>query len=251
MSRPTIFWDLDDTLIECHVHYAQALSEFGTYTHKRLGVNARLAEEFVSKLDRDAVRLHPGFDKWRFPRSFKAASLALDVLENHPLDLLAAQQSFNIGAQILNIGAGITQSAYKLRPGAREILRHYTNWQQVLYTLGDPEVQEAKIQLHGLREIFGSNVFVVSEKSIQQLKTVVDATGAEIRASWLIGDSLHHDIKPAGYVGLRTIHIQHAPGIFDTIPTAKVVRDFQSITHLIPNDPSIRDEPFLEVRGGC
>jgi FMN phosphatase YigB (HAD superfamily) len=236
-GRPTLVWDLDDTLIECKVHYLAAIAAFGEYEQQRIGVSADLASRFVANLDREAVKVNPVFDKWRFPRSFKAASLALDILGNRELDLLAAMQVFDIGARVYNIGTADTQSTYTLKPDAKATLRYYSRWQQVLYTLGDPEIQLRKLELHGLKEFFVDSVFVVPEKSTDQLRGILEKLSADIPSSWIIGDSLQHDILPARYLGLNAVHVfaPHEPR--ESTPSAHVSVGLEKIPSIIPQIP--------------
>lgn len=250
-DRPTLIWDLDDTLVECGVYYRAALKSFGEYAHARLGIDAQVASEFVAKLDRDALQVTPLFNKWRFPRSFKAASLALDIIEDRPLDFVAAAQAFNIGAHVLNVGTGVTQVPYILKPGAVEMLKTYSKWQQALYTLGDVEVQEQKIRLYGLREFFGDNVFVVPEKSVDRLETVMKSLHADLHRSWLIGDSLHHEIIPAHKLGLAAVHVFPADDTTPktTSPSASIITNLRHLSHIVPVTPP--DEDPLAVPYKC
>jgi len=204
---PTVIWDLDGTLCECGIYYDKALRAFTTFQHQRTGLPEPMIRAVIDQLDLAALHLPKGWARERFPRSFYAASVALDVLrqetiwENVAIDHGAAQQSWAIGDAVF-------EAPYELYDGVKETLQTYSDggWQVALWTKGDPLVQEGKLKKHDLNPLFDA-VFVVPKKTPELLQWIIEQCRCDLERTWVIGDSLKDDIGPAVQLGLGTVRV--------------------------------------------
>jgi FMN phosphatase YigB (HAD superfamily) len=239
-TRPTLLFDLDGTLCECGVYYVEATEAFVRYQVERTGLAEAVVREVVEQVDLAATMLPDAFRRDRFPRSFYAASLALDALaadrlmpityeaqeevdrqllalemmgativypervEVHPgcqPDVAAAQESFRLADAVFD-------APYELFPGVRETLMLYGSqgWQLLLLTKGDKAVQERKIKINDLDPLF-HGVVVTPEKSVELLDWYLTQAAADRTRTWVIGDSMRDDMGPALALGLGAIHV--------------------------------------------
>lgn len=176
--------------------------------HAATGTDRDLIARVLEKIDVESSTLPDGFSRTRFPRSFKAASLALDAMAGWEFpDLKRAQMMYQLGDSVFD-------APYPAYPGIHKLLRSYADhYKLVLVTKGEDTVQWRKIHLNKFDEFFTpQNTYVVLRKNKELFERIVEEQDLDIASSWMIGDSLRDDIGPAKAAGLRTVEIRSHTG---------------------------------------
>jgi len=198
MSNALIF-DMDGTLNRCAEYYKDAITAFAELNAEKTALPVEMCRRVLEEIDLATTVLPDAFKRHRFPRSFRAASLALDTIAERPLDMYKADRSYAIGDAVFDAEYALYDGVYDL---LTELKQH---WLLVLVTKGDWGVQWQKIHQNKLDKLFEyDNIFVTLKKSPEFLQHVVDRTGVDITSSWVIGDSLKDDIWPGQVLGLKT-----------------------------------------------
>lgn len=202
--RPTVFVDLDNTLLECGAYYKAAATEFGRVVEAATGLPAAQAIAIASAIDLAAIQLPDAWGRSRFPRSYFQAAEAINALVG-PLD---ADASLPWAAHA--IAERVFWQDYTPFPGALEALHRLgadadIEWQIVLVTKGDYSVQERKIERHQVGAYVDA-IEIVPTKDTAQLERLIARHGASRLTSYTIGDS-KDDILPAIAVGMGSVLI--------------------------------------------
>lgn len=198
-----LFFDGDNTLFECARYYLDAERAFGRAMHKIHGIDPVLASKILCDIDVTCTKLDEGFSRLRYPRSFRAASLAIDAIYGTNVDHVAAEHMSGIGEAVFD-------APYPLYPGVMKMLKAYKKygWEMVLITKGDRAVQQRKIDINQLEEIFEKDhIFIVEKKNINVLADIVSQLNIYTESAYMIGDSIKDDIGPALALNMTTIHI--------------------------------------------
>jgi putative hydrolase of the HAD superfamily len=199
--KPTLFIDLDNTLLECGAYYLRASDEAASVIAGATGMSPKAAKDLINAIDNAAVYGPQGFSRDRFPSSFEhAAHVATKIYHGKP--------DMKIGVMCYDIADGVFTAEYALYDGVQKALTELreAGWQLVIRTKGDPEVQEYKIQKHNLRD-YVDHVFISLTKTAAEFEAYITAVGADKATSWSIGDSRKDDIEPALAVGIKAILI--------------------------------------------
>lgn len=194
-------FDLDNTLIDCHIYYINRKKEFGIRTSQRVGLSPEMCQSVLEELDLLAVKnIHDAFSRRRFPASFKAASLACDVIAGKEPDLYAAEEMFALGN-------GVFFEKYPLYDGVFDLLTHLdmTGKRLFLCTKGEYSIQMNKILKNSLFDFFPHNqIYVVAKKTKEEMWKIATDHKLEPRETIMVGDSLKDDIASAQQVGMST-----------------------------------------------
>lgn len=130
-----------------------------------------------------------------------------------------------------------------LFPGVPETLEELRRRGHRMFVLtrGIPSEQKHKLDLSGLRPFF-EEVRVVQSKDAAAFESICAAHALDASRTWMIGNSLRSDIRPAIEAGLRAIWIPAAtPWQHDAlahsppIGTLKIER-FADLLSALPND---------------
>ena len=98
----------------------------------------------------------------------------------------------------------------ELLPGVEDTLPFLAEKHQLtMFTKGDPEEQNRKIDLSGLRPLF-AECRIVKEKNASAYTDLAHFGGFELERTWMIGNSPKSDINPALAAGMRAVWIPHA-----------------------------------------
>lgn len=76
----------------------------------------------------------------------------------------------------------------------------------ILATLGDPQVQEKKVQLTGLKKYF-SVIYVLKYKNVEEYLNILKEQKLDKKDTWIVGNSVRSDLNPGLKVGLNCILI--------------------------------------------
>lgn len=202
MKTINAIFDLDDTLVECGKHYRDLRTEFGIIAAKRIGMSSQLCTNTLIAIDNQCSELPDAWGRNRFPRSFYAASLVLDVLAGKPLDLLAAQDAENLGRSVF-------AKDYALLGDIHTSLAWFASrFNMFLYTKGDPEHQMRKVEKTSLLSFFPlDHIHIVPHKNTDQLWEIVHTHKLKTNMTLMVGDSFNDDMVPANTIGMQTAWI--------------------------------------------
>jgi len=116
---------------------------------------------------------------------------------------------------LLRIGERPFSHKPTLRPGARTVMRLLSgSYRLVLFTAGNPDIQNIKIDRLHLRAIF-EKIFIVPMKTPHQLRSLLHAIHARPENVLLVGNSVRSDIVPATAIGVRAILLNSSSWAFD------------------------------------
>lgn len=193
LDAQTLLLDADDTLWENNVYYEQAFDEFVDFlAHEHLS-----ATEIRKVLDR--FEMANGFGARAFARSLR--DTFAEISGEHDDETLQKVERF--GLRILEIDIeimdGVERTLTALRP-------HHDLF---LFTKGDLEEQQLKIQRSGIGHYFDAHI-VAADKKTHTYADIVDSFGLDPERTWMVGNSTKSDIQPALEAGIHAVFIPHA-----------------------------------------
>lgn len=197
MDRQHLIIDADDTLWENNIYFEEAFDEFCRY----LNHSTLTPDEIRGILDEIEIvnsRIH-GYGALNFGRNLAQCYLHLAerAVEEHDLERVKA-----LAHDILSRGI-------ELMPGVAETLPFLAERHELtLFTKGDNEEQNRKIDASGLRPLF-EHCAVVKEKNRAAYEDLADVRGFDKERTWMIGNSPKSDINPALEAGLRAVFVPH------------------------------------------
>lgn len=192
LDAQTLLLDADDTLWENNVYYEQSFDEFVDFlAHEHLS-----AAEIRQVLDR--FEMANGFGARAFARSL--SDTFSEITGTGDASTLREVERF--GLRILEIDieimAGVVETLLALRP-------HHDLF---LFTKGDLEEQQLKIQRSGIGHHFDAHI-VAADKKPDTYADIVDSFGLDPESTWMVGNSTKSDIQPALEAGLHAVFIPH------------------------------------------
>ncbi len=112
-------------------------------------------------------------------------------------------------SEVAEFAHKILDSPMELIPGVAETLAALSRDHELtLFTKGDPEEQNMKIDRSGLRTHF-DHCAVVKEKNREAYLRLADIRGFDLDRTWMIGNSPKSDINPALAAGMRAVYVPH------------------------------------------
>jgi putative hydrolase of the HAD superfamily len=192
-------FDLDETLLSCNAAYLKCEKEFGEMQEDRTGISAESCIRIMNAIDLESIKLANGFNKERYPESYRATSYALDSLSGYAPNSQAAGRSYRFGMKVFN------PENYPLFPGVLNFLDELvgSGANIALYTKGDIDVQAGKIKFNNLRAVFDDrNIHIVPRKSPGILDNIMSLHGFTVEDTLVVGDSMRDEISNAVYLGV-------------------------------------------------
>jgi len=198
MSIPTLIFDMDDTVMHCGSLYQSTADQVVARISKRTGMPPVDVDDIFHRLN--FIGLGMGHRKPMIARAFAATSVVADIFMNSGISDAGREEAFDAGIDLLY------NTQYDLIDGVEDVLATFqtAGWQMILYTQGVRPAQLLKIYQADLPTWFGKNLEVVDFKEVSVLHDIVDKYDIDVPNSWMIGDSLRSDIRPATIVGLNT-----------------------------------------------
>lgn len=206
MSR-RLWIDADDTLWENNVFFEQAFARFVDHlAHSSL--TADQVRFILDEIEHVNNRIH-GYGSANFARN----------LEQCFDKLCEREVTADDRARIRRIGEELADHPMEILEGVPETLAHLAaRHHLVLFTKGNPQEQQAKVDRSGLAFYF-RGVHIVKEKDVGTYQATLAAHGWDAAQCWMIGNSPKSDINPALAAGLgavyvphpRTWHLEHEP----------------------------------------
>lgn len=196
--KPFVIFDLDDTLLDTSDLYW------------------KVREEFISLMERD------GFGDKDLAACFESIdSVNISKYGHSPerykctmLEMYRGVAGFLTDKktkEIIRIAKQISVEVPQLIDGALELLewskRHF---RLALVTRGEPNVQMAKIDKHGLVKYFEENIEIVPRKDENLFAELIASAGYLPSQTIIIGDSLKSEVNPALRIGATAIHYMYS-----------------------------------------
>lgn len=216
MSKPTIIFDLDGTIVKCGRYYNASAAEIAERMTSIYGISKEFGVELIEWLDVWAIRAvaKDGFKRERYPRASAAAMAVAGAIvdgEVHPEHISNAYQRAN---QVFE--------QHEPFDGAIRTIERYVEdgWQVLILSKGDEAVQNAKLERTGLVKIVHAWQ-VVPKKNAEVLAAFCRQFSVDVGGSYYVGDSIRDDIGPAKEVGLTAVRIRQMPEdewVFDSTP---------------------------------
>ncbi|MCZ8524033.1 MULTISPECIES: HAD family hydrolase [Paenibacillus] len=202
MTKQTILFDMDDTLIHCNKYFDLVAEQFADQIEAWFhGYHLSIDEvkKKQSEIDLERV-LVSGFAPDHFPQSF------VDTYEYY-LNLTGRARSDKEIERLRELGASVYGHSIEPYPYMEETLRalQAEGHELHLYTGGEPAIQMRKVTEGGLQRFFATRIHITRHKNAEFLESLVRTHGWDRKHTWMIGNSMRTDINPALKCGLHAI----------------------------------------------
>lgn len=192
LDAQTLLLDADDTLWENNIYYEQSFDEFVAFlAHEHLSPG-----EIREVLDR--FEIANGYGARAFARSLRETFSEITGSSDDE----TLREVERLGLRILEIDieimAGVQETLSALRP-------HHDLF---LFTKGDLEEQQLKIQRSGIGHLFDAHI-VAADKKPHTYADIVESFGLDPERTWMVGNSTRSDIQPALEAGIHAVFIPH------------------------------------------
>jgi len=197
-SWPVVIFDGDDTLWSTEPLYDDARAAAAAIV-EQAGLDAGKWEDLEREIDVQNVQRF-GLSSERFPTSCVEAYETLAKESHRPVDASVVER-------IRHAATSVFRRRAPLVPAARSTLeRLRSRYRLVLLTQGDRAVQEKRIADSGLADLF-ERTEIVSQKTVDVLRRLLDELGADPAATWFVGNSIASDVNPAIGAGLHAVWV--------------------------------------------
>jgi putative hydrolase of the HAD superfamily len=189
--------DADDTLWENNVYFEDAFDQFCAYlAHSSMAPQQIRA--VLDEIETGNAKVN-GYGCRNFARNLAACfqHLAEREISEHDLDAVR-EFAHAILDRPIELLAGVEDTIAEL--SARHEL--------TLFTKGDPEEQQFKIDRSGLTRYF-RHTGIVKEKNEPAYRELAQQRGFPFEKTWMIGNSPKSDINPALAAGLNAVYVPH------------------------------------------
>ncbi|WP_166239490.1 HAD family hydrolase [Paenibacillus turpanensis] len=200
----TLLFDLDDTLIHCNKYFDMVIEQFAEQMKVYFGSYGISTQTFVEKqaeIDTAGIAIH-GFKADRFPKSFVET---YDYFSSYTGRTASEEEK----QTLYDIGESVYKVDFEPYPNMVETLEKLQAEGHTLcvYTGGDEVIQRTKLKVVGLESYFGSRVFVAQHKGLPFLESLLQREQFNRATTWMIGNSLRSDIRPALHAGINAIFL--------------------------------------------
>lgn len=200
------FVDWDDTIAENIRYFHQAATDLATHIARLTGADFARVKERGEELDLATVR-RLGLVKdslaiaWTdcYREFCASAEMAADPQEERAIQMIAT---------------GPYEAQQEIRPGAPETLKwlRENGFEITIWTAGDQDVQGRKIRRSGLHHLVHREQIVI-DKTPDRLHLAMG--DRDPRRCFVVGNSLHSDIRPALTLGLLAFHVPAETWAYD------------------------------------
>jgi len=159
-------------------------------------------EEALAKLDEiDIKNINQyGFIKERYPYSLGKTYEYFSQKKGKEINPDLKEKIEDLGWQVFKKIPELVDGVYQVL----DILS--PKYFLILATLGDPQVQEKKVQLTGLKKYF-SVIYVLKYKNVEEYLNILKEQKLDKKDTWIVGNSVRSDLNPGLKVGLNCILI--------------------------------------------
>lgn len=197
IPRRTLLVDADDTLWENNVYYERVIAAAQTML-EGYGVEPTRFRAHLDELERDHIVTH-GYGTLNFTRSL------LQAFER----FLPPHANAALGPELRELALAIMERPPEILPGVPETLDYLAGRHDLyLVTKGAHDEQSRKIASSRLDHYFRAWE-ILPEKHTGSYRALVEQHGWDPSSTWMIGNSLRSDIRPAVAAGLKAVFIPH------------------------------------------
>ena len=159
-------------------------------------------KEVLAKLDEIDIKnvFQYGFAKERYPYSLEETYEYFSQKNGEKVDLDLKKKIERLGWQVFERTPELVDDVYHVLG----ILSQ--KYFLILATLGDPQIQEKKLQLTGLKKYF-SVIYVLRYKNIEEYQNILREHKLKKKDTWIVGNSIRSDLNPALKLGINCILI--------------------------------------------
>jgi putative hydrolase of the HAD superfamily len=197
VKRQSLIFDADDTLWENNIYFEAAFDRFCDY----LSHSSMTPSDIRTVLDEIELvnsQIH-GYGSRNFARNLATCYEHLAEREISDKDI----------ETVMDFAHAILEQPVELIEGVAETVQELSNHHSLtLFTKGDPEEQQLKLDRSGLRGCFEHSA-VVKEKNESAYRQLADERAFNHADTWMIGNSPKSDICPALAAGLNAIFVPH------------------------------------------
>ncbi len=227
LTRQSLIFDADDTLWENNIYFEAAFDQFCEF----LAHSSMTSADVRAVLDEIEIANAKiqGYGSRNFGRNLAACYRHLAEREISSEDLRV----------VMAFAHEILERPMELLPGVKETVTELADRHTLLiFTKGDPEEQQLKIDRSGLSPYF-EHAAIVKEKNEPAYRELAAARGLLPQSTWMIGNSPKSDILPALSAGLNAVFVPHArtwglelselPASHPRLQTIETIRDLTKI----------------------
>jgi putative hydrolase of the HAD superfamily len=197
LKRQTLIFDADDTLWENNIYFEEAFEQFFSY----LAHSSMTPVEVRSVLDEIEItnaRVN-GYGSRNYGGNLAACYRHLAERDISDEDLEAVRE----------FAHAILERPIELLDGVAETVAEVADRHDlVIFTKGDPEEQQAKIDRSGLAAYFRHAV-IAKEKNVAAYLDLAKRHRLAPPETWMIGNSPKSDINPSLKAGLGAVYVPH------------------------------------------
>jgi len=197
VKRQSLIFDADDTLWENNIYFEAAFDQFCDF----LSHSSMTPADIRSVLDEIEIvnsQIH-GYGSRNFARNLAACYEHLAEREISDSDIRT----------VMDFAHAILDRPVELIEGVAETVQELSEHHSLtLFTKGDADEQQLKLDRSGLRECF-EHAAIVKEKNESAYRRLTDERSFNHATTWMIGNSPKSDICPALNAGLNAIFVPH------------------------------------------
>jgi len=159
-------------------------------------------EETLAKLDEIDIKniRQYGFVKERYPYSLGETYEFFSQKNGEKVNS-------DLKKKIEELGWQVFRQIPELVDGVYQVLDTLSQkYFLILATLGDPQIQEKKLRLTGLKKYF-SVIYVLRYKNVEEYQNILIEHKLDKKDTWIIGNSVRSDLNPGLKLGLNCILI--------------------------------------------
>ncbi len=197
LARQHLIFDADDTLWENNIYFEDAFEQFCDY----LSHSSMTPQEIRAVLDEIEIVSSKvnGYGCRSFARNLAACFERVSERDIADRDLKAVQE----------LAHAILERPLELLEGVEDVVAELSRRHDLtIFTKGDPQEQQRKIDRSGLTRYF-RHAAIVKEKDEPAYRLLAHERKFCMERTWMIGNSPKSDINPALAAGLSAVYVPH------------------------------------------
>ena len=197
MNRQTLIFDADDTLWENNIYFEAAFEQFFDYL-KHSSMSPAEVRAVLDEIEMANARVN-GYGSKNYAGNLATCYRHLTERDISEADLKAVRE----------FAHAILERPIELLDGVAETLADVAQRHDLaIFTKGDPEEQQAKIDRSGLAGYF-RHASIVKEKNVSAYLELAQKHGLAPADTWMIGNSPKSDINPSLQAGWGAVDVPH------------------------------------------
>lgn len=197
MIRQTLIFDADDTLWENNIYFEAAFEQFFSYlAHSSMSPDQ--VRSVLDEIEMANARVN-GYGSRNYGGNLAACYRHLAERDISDEDLRAVRE----------FAHAILERPIELLEGVAETVAELSDRHDLaIFTKGDLEEQQAKIDRSGLASYF-RHAAIVKEKNVAAYLDLALRHSFSPPETWMIGNSPKSDINPSLKAGLGAVYVPH------------------------------------------